>query len=165
MTKKKSTKLNEEPTTTLGYPSFGGVVGDDDHPPGNIVFGHKYNRAMVPNRLTGAFPNFFVDGEDDWKWDVFTGVKGMQDKENYSDTLDSFDKDNSPIKRDDFNIWKHVKSKEKDHSWADDKEKLREPEQQHQIGDDEPDVPDNPKTGEDEDNAIKLANKHLKKGE
>ena len=164
MAKKK--KLDET-TVTQGYPSFGGIVGDDDHPPGNIVFGHRYNRGMVQNRLTGAYPNFFVDDTDKWKWDIFTGLKSMQDKENYSDTLDSFNKKNSPISRADFNIWRHVKSRTKDHKWAPDKERLREPEQtDNELRKDKSSNmkdPDNPATGENDDKVIKKMNKHLQK--
>lgn len=162
MTKKKL----DEATTTQGYPTQGGIVGDDDHPPGNIVFGERYKRGMVKNRLTGAYPNFYVD-ETDWKWDVFVGNKGMESKENYSDTLDSFTKKNSPISRDDFNIWRHVKTRSKDTKWTPEKERLREPEQKgNPLKKDKSSNtkdPDNPATGEDDDKAIKKMNKHLKK--
>jgi hypothetical protein len=156
MTKKK--KL-EEATVTGGYDAFGnGIVGDDDFPSGNIIFGHKYNKESVPNRLTGAYPNLFVD-ETDWKWDIFIGTKGMQDKANYSNTLDSFNKPNSPIKDD---IWKRVKLTNRDHKWVPEKEALREPEQKgNELRKDNENVPKNPATGEDDDKIIKKMNKHL----
>ena len=162
-----SKKKLDETTYTHSYTNDGfGVVGDDDFPPGNIVFGDKYNRKMVTNRLTGAYPNFYVDASD-WKWDVFSGSKGMESKENYSDTLDKFAKKNSPIKRDDFDIWKHVKTRSKDSKWAPEKEKLREPEQKgnplKKDASSNMDDPKNPATGEDDDKVIKKVNKHLQK--
>lgn len=161
MAKKK--KLEENATTTQGYPSFGGVSGDDDGPPGSTHMGHKYNRKMVYNRLTGAYPNFFVDGEKAWKWDVFTNAKGMEDSDNYHSTIDSFNKQNSPIKRKDFDIWTHIKyGKDVDDKWPEWKEKLRTPEQDSQISDNNPDLIENPETGKD-DEIINKINKHLKK--
>ena len=42
-----------EATTAQDYPDDGSAIaGDDDRPPGNIVFGQKYKRTSYFNKLT-----------------------------------------------------------------------------------------------------------------
>jgi hypothetical protein len=76
-----------EATTVQNYPDNGtGVAGDDDRPPGNIVYGEKYKRTPYFNKLTDFQDSWEVDLSD-WKWDEFENSAGMEDKNNYSNTL------------------------------------------------------------------------------
>lgn len=68
------------------YPDFSGIAGDDDFPPGNIVFGQKFKKIPYKNRLTGYDKVWGLD-DSEWKWDEFENSKGMEDEDNYSDTL------------------------------------------------------------------------------
>lgn len=96
-----------EATTSNGYPDDGtGVAGDDDRPPGNIVYGEKYKKADYFNRLTTLQKIWKVDNSD-WKWDEFELSMGMEDFENYSNTLQGM-KDLFPEE-----VWKRVWAKMK----------------------------------------------------
>jgi hypothetical protein len=76
-----------EATTVQNYPDNGtGVAGDDDRPPGNIVYGEKYKKTPYYNRLTSFNKSWDLDISD-WTWDEFENSKGMEDKNNYSNTL------------------------------------------------------------------------------
>lgn len=76
-----------EATVTRGYPDDGtGVAGDDDRPPGNIVYGEKYKKTPYFNRITTFLKSWEVDLSD-WKWDEFENSTGMEDFDNYSQTL------------------------------------------------------------------------------
>lgn len=76
-----------EATVSRGYPDDGtGVAGDDDRPPGNIVYGEKYKKTPYFNRLT-PFQQSWEADVSDWKWDEFENSMGMEDFENYSNTL------------------------------------------------------------------------------
>lgn len=76
-----------EATTSKGYPDDGtGVAGDDDRPPGNIVYGEKYKKDNYFNRLTTLQKIWKVDNGD-WTWDEFEHSMGMEDFDNYSNTL------------------------------------------------------------------------------
>jgi len=76
-----------EATTARNYPDNGtGVASDDDRPPGNIVYGEKYKKTPYFNRLTSFDKSWEVDLSD-WKWDEFAMSGGMEDKNNYSNTL------------------------------------------------------------------------------
>ena len=78
-----------ESTTAKNYPDNGtGVAGDDDRPPGNIVYGEKYKKVPYFNRLTDFQKKWDVD-TGDWKWDEFENSMGMEDIDNYSNTLQS----------------------------------------------------------------------------
>lgn len=77
-----------EATVTNSYPDTGGIAGDDDFPPGNIVFGQKNKKIPYKNRLTGYNKVWTVD-DSEWTWDEFENSKGMEDPENYSNTLKS----------------------------------------------------------------------------
>ena len=79
-------KYFSESTISNSYPDFGGIAGDDDFPPGNIVYGLKFKKVPYRNRLTGYQKVWDVDNGK-WKWDEFENSKGMEDPENYSDTL------------------------------------------------------------------------------
>lgn len=79
-----------EATTTMGYPDVGGVCGDDDYPPGNAVFGQKNKKIPYKNKLTGYNKVWDVD-DSEWTWDEFENSKGMEDPENYSQTLKKLD--------------------------------------------------------------------------
>jgi len=96
-------KLNE--VILVGnYPDDGstGIAGDDDNPPGNIVYGEKYKTTNnFFNRLTG-FKKQYEPDLGDWYWDEFENSTGMEDPGNYSKTLDSMEK-RFP------GIFKHVK--------------------------------------------------------
>ena len=76
-----------EATVSRGYPDDGtGVAGDDDRPPGNIVYGEKYKKTPYFNRITTFLKSWEVDLSD-WKWDEFENSTGMEDFDNYSNTL------------------------------------------------------------------------------
>jgi len=64
------------------------IESDDDFPPGNIVFGQKNKKRPYQNKLTGYNKVWDVDASE-WTWDEFENSKGMEDPENYSDTLKS----------------------------------------------------------------------------
>lgn len=98
----------DETTYSAGYPDDGtGVAGDDDRPPGNIVFGEKYKKNNYFNRLT-TFQKFWDVDKGDWKWDEFEFSMGMEDFENYSNTLQSM-KDLFPKETWD-RIWNKMKN-------------------------------------------------------
>lgn len=97
----------DETTYSRGYPDNGtGVAGDDDRPPGNIVYGEKYKRTSYFNRLTDFQDSWEVDAGD-WTWDEFENSGGMEDKRNYSNTLMGM-RDLLPKEVWD-NIWKRMK--------------------------------------------------------
>lgn len=76
-----------EATTVQNYPDNGtGVSTDDDRPPGNIIYGEKYKKTPYFNKLTDYKKSWEVD-LGDWKWDEFEHTTGMEDKNNYSNTL------------------------------------------------------------------------------
>ncbi len=78
-----------EATVSRGYPDDGtGIAGDDDRPPGNIVYGEKYKKVPFFNKLTDYQKRWGVDLSD-WSWDEFEHSGGMEDFDNYSNTLDS----------------------------------------------------------------------------
>lgn len=115
MSRKRRGKFNlsealdflSETTYSRGYPDDGtGVAGDDDRPPGNIVYGEKYKRTSYFNRLTDYQDSWEVD-IGDWTWDEFENSSGMEDKMNYSNTLMGM-KDLFPKKTWD-NIWRRMK--------------------------------------------------------
>jgi hypothetical protein len=94
-----------EATTAQNYPDNGtGVAGDDDRPPGNIIYGEKYKKTPYFNRLTDFQDSWEIDLSD-WKWDEFEHTTGMEDKRNYSNTImgmkDLFPKEtwNNVVKR------------------------------------------------------------------
>jgi hypothetical protein len=100
-------KVIDEATTSRGYPDDGtGVAGDDDRPPGNIVYGEKYKRVPYFNRLTDFQERWGVDLSD-WTWDEFENSQGMEDFENYSNTLQGM-KDLFPDE-----VWRRVWAKMK----------------------------------------------------
>jgi hypothetical protein len=97
-----------EATTSNGYPDNGtGVAGDDDAPPGNIVYGDKYKKTDYFNRLT-SFQKIWDVDLSDWTWDEFEKSMGMEDFDNYSNTLQGM-KDLFPeeVWK---NIWKRMKN-------------------------------------------------------
>jgi hypothetical protein len=76
-----------EATYSRGYPDNGtGVAGDDDRPPGNIIYGEKYKKTPYFNKLTDFQDSWEVDLSD-WKWDEFEHTTGMEDIRNYSNTI------------------------------------------------------------------------------
>jgi len=163
--KKKMNKFSDyikEATIAGGTPGgYYAIQSDDDLPVGNIITGEKYTREMVKNRLTGEYPNYRVDSSD-WSWDDFKDSKGMHSHKRYSQTLDSLMGKNSPIKRPDFDLWKHIKKRPASHDLETSKEKLMRPEQDALTGNDKVVVPDNPKTGQDDgDGVLKTVNKHI----
>lgn len=95
-----------ETTSATNYPDNGtGVATDDDRPPGNIVYGEKYKRTPYFNKLTDYQDSWELEDGDDWTWDEFEMSGGMEDKNNYSNTLDGL-KDLLPKE-----TWKRVMSK------------------------------------------------------
>jgi len=90
MNNKLITKYLIEATVTNSYPDIGGIAGDDDFPPGNIVYGQKFIKKPYYNKLTGYNKTWRVD-HSNWTWDEFEASKGMEDPENYSDTLKTLD--------------------------------------------------------------------------
>lgn len=98
--------LNET-TYSRGYPDNGtGISTDDDRSPGNIVYGEKYKRTPYFNKLTDFQDSWELD-DSDWKWDEFENSMGMEDFENYSNTLMSM-KDLFPKE-----TWKRIWAKMK----------------------------------------------------
>jgi len=152
---KKPFSTNES-ITTNSYPTVNGLASDDDAPPGNIIFGTKTVKKKIKNRLTGGYINHEV--VDNFKWDEFDSCKGMEDAENYSETLKNF---NKFINRKGFNVWKHT-NKNTDGELSTDKEKIIPKKTRKKLGDEEVESSEAPKTGEDGDKEIKLVNKHLK---
>lgn len=80
-----------EATTSKGFPDDGtGIATDDDYPPGNIVYGEKYKKDTYFNKLTGYNKTWKVD-LGDWTWAEFEKSAGMEDIDNYSNTLHSME--------------------------------------------------------------------------
>lgn len=95
-----------ESTLVKNYPDDGtGVSTDDDRPPGNILMGHKFKQVDFFNRLTNFARNWIPD-DGDWKWDHFELAGGMEDFDNYSQTLQAM---KSLFPEETWNnIWKHM---------------------------------------------------------
>lgn len=83
-----------------------GIAGDDDRPPGNIVYGEKYKKVPYFNKLTDFQERWGIDLSS-WKWDEFKNSTGMEDERNYSNTLKSME--NLFPKETWNNIWKRMK--------------------------------------------------------
>lgn len=99
--------LLDEATYSRGYPDDGtGVAGDDDRPPGNIVYGEKYKKAPYFNKLT-LYDKIWKVDLGDWTWDEFELSGGMEDLRNYSNTLQGM-KELFP-KETWKNVWKRMK--------------------------------------------------------
>lgn len=100
-------ELMPEATYSRGYPSDGtGVAGDDDRPPGNIVYGEKYKKVPYFNKLTDFQEKWDVD-DGDWYWDEFENSQGMEDIDNYSNTIKSM---NDLFPKETWNnMWKRMK--------------------------------------------------------
>ncbi len=97
-----------EATVTRGYPDDGtGVAGDDDMPPGNIVYGERYKRTPYFNRLT-SFQDSWENDPDEWTWDFFDNSQGMEDFDNYSDTLKGME--DLFTKKQWKDVWKRMKN-------------------------------------------------------
>lgn len=104
---KRALKKLAEAIVTRGYPDDGtGIATDDDRPPGNIVFGQRQKRVPYFNKLTPFNTKWDVDSGD-WKWDEFENSQGMEDFDNYSNTLFSMKK--LFPKETWKNIWKRMK--------------------------------------------------------
>lgn len=87
----KALDFLDETTYSRGYPDDGsGVAGDDDRPPGNIVYGEKYKKTPYFNKLTTFQKSYEVD-LGDWTWDEFENSVGMEDLRNYSNTIFSME--------------------------------------------------------------------------
>ena len=108
MKKELIEKYLVEATFSDSYPDTFGIAGDDDYPPGNIVFGQKHKKIPYKNRLTGYDKVWDVDAGE-WKWDEFETSKGMEDPDNYSETLKALS-DVVP----NFNFFKRLKRKVSD---------------------------------------------------
>jgi hypothetical protein len=92
--------------TSYPFPDDGsGVAGDDDRPPGNILIGHKFKQVNFFNKLTNFTRNWVPDAGK-WKWDHFEYAGGMEDYDNYSQTLQTM-KSLFPEETWD-NIWKRM---------------------------------------------------------
>ena len=84
--RKRKIKLDES-TLVKNYPDDGtGVATDDDRPPGNILIGTKFKPTDYFNKLTTFSRNWDYD-TGKWKWDHFEMAGGMEDYDNYSQTL------------------------------------------------------------------------------
>jgi len=144
-----------EATSVGNYPDDGstGIASDDDLPPGNIVFGDKYKKTNdYYNRLT-SFKRQFKPDLGDWYWDEFENSTGMEDPENYSDTLDSME-ERWP------NIWKHVKTDVPDAERRADLTKMKKEIPDEQLGDE----PTNSAEEYDESILINKINDYLNEG-
>lgn len=83
--------LFEAGMITGGYPDDGstGPASDDDRPPGNIVWAPRYVRGKYDNKLTPYNTIWRHDERGNFTWDWFENSTGMDDPDNYSDTLKS----------------------------------------------------------------------------
>ena len=146
------------------YPDYGGLSGDDDLAPGGSILGMKFDREMVKNRLTGAYPNHFVDNTDNWNWDIFPYLKGQEQKSAYDPSIALFNKKNSPIKRPDFDIWRGMNvHKKRNVELNPEKSILQTPEQDRSKYLTKTKTADNPEIGQDDgDKVQKTVNKHIK---
>lgn len=114
----KKKDLKETTWSGGNYPDDGtGVATDDDRPPGNILLGPKYKEKPFFNRLTSFVRNWEPD-IGDWKWDHFEMAGGMEDYDNYSQSLQTM----ASLFPDDTweNVWKRmtqVGDKETDRSF------------------------------------------------
>ena len=107
-------KLKIDETTWAGmgdesktsYPDDGsGIAGDDDRPPGNILLGDRFRELPFFNKLTNFTRNWEPD-PGNWKWDHFEMAQGMEDYDNYSQTLQTMA---SLFPEDTWkNIWKRM---------------------------------------------------------
>ena len=95
--------LNEA-TITHGYPDTGGIAGDDDAPTGNILMGRKYKKVTV--KTPGGSYQMSVP-DDKWTWDEFENAGGMEDYDNYHQTLQGM----KPLFSDETwkNVWKRMR--------------------------------------------------------
>ena len=87
----KKLKIDETTWGGMGdsypFPSDGsGVSSDDDRPPGNILLGHKFKETDFFNKLT-TFSRNWVPDAGEWTWDHFENAGGMEDYDNYSQSL------------------------------------------------------------------------------
>lgn len=103
---KKKLKIDETIWSAYNYPDDGrGISTDDDRPPGNILIGVKYKKIPFFNRLTTFTRNWDMD-VGNWKWDHFENAGGMEDYDNYSQTLQSM---KHLFPEETWNsIWKHM---------------------------------------------------------
>lgn len=100
-------KLSETTWSAYNYPDDGrGVCTDDDRPPGNILIGTKMKQTEFFNKLTTFARNWDYDNGD-WTWDDFENAGGMEDYDNYHQTLQAM----KPLFSDDKwkNIWKRMR--------------------------------------------------------
>lgn len=86
-------KISETTFNRFNQPDDGtGIAGDDDRPPGNILLGTRYKRTSYFNKLTNFSSIWTKDDSMDWAWDFFDSAKGMEDRDNYSKTIDKIEK-------------------------------------------------------------------------
>jgi len=114
------------------YPDDGstGIAGDDDNPPGNIVYGEKYKKTNdYFNKLTNFKTQYKTDLSN-WYWDEFESSIGMEDPRNYSSTLDSME-DRLP------GLWGHVKRSVPDAERKADLRKMKKEIPDEPLGDEE----------------------------
>lgn len=83
------------------------IVQDDDIPTGNIVYGPRYKRNPYYNRLN-KFNTIWDQDDSEWKWDIFPHSIGMEDFDNYHNSLGSMK--NLFPKKTWYNMWKHMKN-------------------------------------------------------
>ena len=89
---KEALEFLDETTYSAGYPDDGtGVSSDDDMPPGNIVYGEKYKKGKYFNKLT-PYDKIWKPDNSDWTWDKFKNSIGMEDFNNYSNTLNGMER-------------------------------------------------------------------------
>lgn len=104
--KKKRNYLKETIWSAPNYPDDGtGIATDDDRPPGNILIGSKFKPIEYFNKLTTFARNWDYD-TGKWTWDHFELAGGMEDYDNYSQTLQTM-KSLFPEETWD-NIWKRM---------------------------------------------------------
>jgi hypothetical protein len=90
---KMKMKIKEATFHRFGFPDDGsGVTTDDDRPPGNIVLGTRYVRKPYSNRLTPFDTIWDKDETMNWTWDYFENITGMEDPDNYSNTIEKLKK-------------------------------------------------------------------------
>lgn len=81
---KLTDKYLKEATWTHGYPDTGGIAGDDDNPPGNILIGPamKWREVDLPQGKYKVYEPI-----EDFEYDIFPNCAGQDKVDDYSETL------------------------------------------------------------------------------
>lgn len=84
--------INESGMIASNWPDIGGISSDDDTPTGNIIMGNRYVRKKYLNRINKYNSIWDVDKEGKYQYDWFENLGGMEQRINYSKTLQKMKK-------------------------------------------------------------------------